>query len=60
MVEELAGVADIHRCLNFVTSQYPHLNAGLSDIINRLSNVLLQLVFNSCRAKKVELNFELL
>ena len=45
-------MANVDGGLHFVTSEDPHLNASLSDAFDRLTDLLLQLVLDSCRAKQ--------
>ena len=59
-MQQLTGVADIDRCLNFVTSQDPYLNSSALEIKDSLSNLFLQLVFNSSRTYQIKVNFKLL
>ena len=53
-LKKLACVTDIHCCLYFITSKDPNLNASLSNVINRLTDIFLQLVLNCSRANELK------
>jgi len=46
LFEKLASVTDIHRSLNLVASQYPDFDASLTDVVDCLGDIFLQLVLN--------------
>ena len=60
LMQQLTGVADIDRSLNFVTCQDPYLNSSALEIKDSLSNLFLQLVFNGSRTYQIKVNFKLL
>lgn len=57
-MKQLARVANVYRSLYFITSQHPQLHSSALDIVNCLSDFILQLVFDGCRANQVEINLK--
>ena len=52
-------MANVDGSLNFVTCEDPQLHTCLFDIINCLADLILQFVFDRCRAKQIKLHFKL-
>ena len=53
-------MADVHRSLHFVAREHPDLDSRLPEIVDGLSDVLLELVFDRGRAIQLKLEFKLL
>jgi len=59
LIENFAREANINSSLNFITSKHPELNSSLFDCLNRVSCLILNLVFDSSGSKKAKVSFDL-
>lgn len=59
-MEKLARVADVNGCLNFITSEYPKLDTSLFNVVDGLTDLVLQFIFDGGRTYKLKVDFKLL
>ena len=55
--DQAATVANVDRCLSFVTSQHPQFDLCTSKLVDGFRNTLLQLVFNSSSSTQLKISF---
>lgn len=59
VVNQCWGEAYIDSCLNLVSCKYPHLDSCISDVLDRITDTVLELVFNSSGPNELEVFLDL-
>ena len=57
VIEQLAGVANIDSSFDFITGEYPQLNASFFDVWDGRTHLILKFILDSCGTYQIKLDF---